>query len=36
MSADGNSLHSFPQDALRAAPEEFLYLARTHERTGCT
>jgi hypothetical protein len=28
------SFHSSPQEALRAPPEEFLYLACLHEGTG--
>src|SRR6188472_3605367 len=34
MSANGNSFHSSPQEALTAPAEEFLYLACLHRGTG--
>ena len=34
MSANGNSVHSSPQEALAAPPEAFLYLACLHKGTG--
>jgi selenium-binding protein 1 len=34
MSANGNSFHSSPREAMAAPPEEFLYVACLHEGTG--